>query len=352
MSDPRSVIDRALERVDLRPFTIQAFHRRREQKRRRQRIAAGVVGVTVGLFAVLIGTSIVRSGPAPAPASPHPPPPAPRQAQLTFSDDAGIIAIDLASGRRYVLAPGVSATAVRWSPDGSALVYESTTEPCSVVIRDIETGEERVLASCGSSTRYGASVDWSADGAWIAFSTSSNGGPGNLGRGIVLIRPDGTGEKPVTDTDGVPIDAGPFSLSPDGSAVVFGDGREIDVMNVDGTGRRSLANGMSPDWSADGSTIAFARDPNLPPSQQGHGDPFVWQFWSILPDGSGLTKLHSWPHCCLGALATGPMWSPDGSQIAGVALNRLRVIDANGRGARTIHDVSISSGTPAWRPSP
>ena len=105
MSDPRSVIDRELERVDLRPFTIQAFHRRREQKRRRQRIAAGVVGVTVGLFAVLIGTSIVRSGPAPAPASPHPPPPAPRQAQLTFSDDAGIVAIDLASGRRHVRRP-------------------------------------------------------------------------------------------------------------------------------------------------------------------------------------------------------------------------------------------------------
>ena len=199
--------------------------------------------------------------------------------------------------------------------------------------------------------RYGASVDWSADGAWIAFSTSSNGGPGSLGRGIVLIRPDGTEEKPVTDTDGVPIEAGPFSLSPDGSAVVFGAGREIDVMNVDGTGRRFLANGMWPDWSTDGSTIAFARDPYLPPSQRGSGDPFVWQFWSILPDGSGLTKLHGWPHCCLGAWAAGPVWSPDGAQIAGGALNRLRIIDADGRGARTVRGVTVLSGTIAWRPS-
>ena len=166
----------------------------------------------------------------------------------------------------------------------------------------------------------------------------------------MLIRPDGTEEKPVTDTDGVPIDAGPFSLSPDGSAVAFGAGREIDVMNVDGTGRRSLANGMWPDWSTDGSTIAFARDPNLPPSQQGHGDPFVWQFWSILPDGSGLTKLHSWPHCCLGAWVAGPVWSPDGAQIAGVALNRLRMIDADGHGARIIRRVTILSGSIAWRP--
>ena len=351
MPDLRSTVDRELERIELRPFTLESFHRRRERKRRNQRITAGVVGIVIGLMAVLIGTSIVRSGPAPAPASPHPPQPAPRQAQLTFSDDAGIVAIDLASGRRHVLAPGVSATAVSWSPDGSALVYESTTQPCSVVIRDIETGEDRVLASCGSPMRYGASVDWSADGAWIAFSTSSNGGPGSLGRGIVLIRPDGTKEKPVTDTDGVPIEAGPFSLSPDGSAVVFGTGREIHVMNVDGTGRRFLANGMWPDWSTDGSTIAFARDPYLPPSQRGGGDPFVWQFWSILPDGSGLTKLHGWPHCCLGAWVAGPVWSPDGAQIAGVALNRLRIIDADGHRARTIRGVTISSGTIAWRPS-
>ena len=220
-----------------------------------------------------------------------------------------------------------------------------------MVIRDIETGEDRVLASCGSPMRYGASVDWSADGAWIAFSTSSNGGPGNLGSGIVLIRPDGTGEKQVTDADGVPIEAGPFSLSPDGSAVVFGAGREIDVMNVDGTGRRFLGNGRLPDWSTDGSTIVFAKDPTLPPSLRGSGDPFVWQFWSILPDGSGLTKLHGWPHCCLGAWAAGPVWSPDGSQIAGVALNRLRIIDANGHGARTIRGVTILSGAIAWRPS-
>ena len=347
MSDLRSTVDRELERIELRPFTLESFHRRRERKRRNERIRAGVVGVVIALMAVLIGTNIVRSDPTPA--SPHPPPPAPGPAELTFSDDAGIVAIDLASGRRHVVAPGVSAAAFSWSPDGSALVYETTTEPCSVVIRDIETGADRVLASCGSPMRYGASVDWSADGAWIAFSTSSNGRPGSLG-GIVVIRPDGTGETTITDTDGVPIDAGPFSLSPDGSAVVFGTGL-LHVMNVDGTGRRFLGNGMWPDWSSDGSTIAFADDPYLPLSQRGSGDPFVWQFWSILPDGSGLTKLHGWPHCCLGAWAAGPVWSPDGAQIAGGALSRLRIIDADGRGARTVRGVTVLRGTIAWRPS-
>jgi len=349
MPDLRPVVDRELERIELRPFTLESFHRRRGRKRRNQRIRAGVVGTVFALLAVLIGASIVRSRPTPA--SPHPLPPAPRHAELTFSGDNEIVAIDLSSGRRHVVAPGVSAAAIAWSPDGSALVYESTTGPCSVVIRDIQAGEDHVLASCGSSMRYGASVDWSADGAWIAFSTSSNGGPGSLGTGIALIRSDGTGEKLVTDIDGMPVDAGPFSLSPDGSAVVFEVGREIYAMNVDGTGRRFVANGMRPDWSTDGSTIAFAKDPTLPPSLRGSGDPFVWQFWSIHPDGSSLTKLHGWPHCCLGAWAAGPAWSPDGARIAGGALNRLRIIDADGHGAHTIRGVTVLSGTIAWRPT-
>jgi hypothetical protein len=37
--------------------------------------------------------------------------------------------------------------------------------------------------------------------------------------------------------------------------------------------------------------------------------------------------------------------------LAGIALNRLRIIDTDGRGARTIHGASITSGTPARRPS-
>jgi hypothetical protein len=57
MSDPRSVLERAMERVELRPFTLDGFHTRRERKRRNQRIAAGVVGITVFVVAVWIVTA-------------------------------------------------------------------------------------------------------------------------------------------------------------------------------------------------------------------------------------------------------------------------------------------------------
>ena len=66
MSDIRSIVDRELERIEVRPFTLETFHRRRERKRRNERIRAGVVGIVIALIAVLIGTSIVRSEPTPA----------------------------------------------------------------------------------------------------------------------------------------------------------------------------------------------------------------------------------------------------------------------------------------------
>jgi hypothetical protein len=138
-------------------------------------------------------------------------------------------------------------------------------------------------------------------------------------------------------------------LSPDGSAVVFGAGREIDVMNVDRTGPRFVGARHVPDWSTDGSTIAFAR-PDLPPSQRGGGDPFVWQFWSILPMARASRNFMAGRT----AASVRGRQDPYGRLTVHRSrewLNRLRIIDADGHGARTIRGVTILSGTIAWRPS-
>jgi hypothetical protein len=57
MSETRPLVERAMERVELRPFTLDRFHDRRDRKRRSQRIAAGVVGIAVFLAAVWIVTT-------------------------------------------------------------------------------------------------------------------------------------------------------------------------------------------------------------------------------------------------------------------------------------------------------
>jgi Tol biopolymer transport system component len=212
----------------------------------------------------------------------------------------------------------------------------------------METGVERVLATGCGTHRFGASVDWSADGNWIAFTGPMSGGLGDPVLPVMLMHPNGTGEMQLKDPGGFPITAYAFSLSPDGSRIVFGSGAQIYTMNVDGSGRRLLAKGFSPDWSADGSTIAFEGHARRPGA---NGDPFIWQAWSILPDGSGLTKLYRREHCCLGLWATGPVWSPDGSLAAAVVRGRLRIIAGGGGSTRVIPALAIPAPSSlAWRP--
>jgi hypothetical protein len=57
MPETRPLLERVMDRVELRPFTLEGFHDRRDRKRRNQRIAAGVVGIAVFVAAVLIVTT-------------------------------------------------------------------------------------------------------------------------------------------------------------------------------------------------------------------------------------------------------------------------------------------------------
>jgi hypothetical protein len=53
MASDRSVVERQIERVELRPFTLDGFHQRRQRKERNRRIGSAlvalvVVGATIG----------------------------------------------------------------------------------------------------------------------------------------------------------------------------------------------------------------------------------------------------------------------------------------------------------------
>ena len=62
MSDPRTVLERELARVELRPFTLESVRRRRERKRRNQRIAAGVLGGAVAAVIVVVAIGTLSPG--------------------------------------------------------------------------------------------------------------------------------------------------------------------------------------------------------------------------------------------------------------------------------------------------
>ena len=128
---------------------------------------------------------------------------------------------------------------------------------------------------------------------------------------IYMINPDGTGLFNLTNNYSSNIDP---NWSPDGSRIAFLSDREdtdnehvlydIYVVNIDGFGLHRLIDNPGNDggisWSPDGKHIAFYSD------RQGSRDIYVMN-----DDGSGLSRLTDDPD-----LHGGPRWSPDGNRIA------------------------------------
>jgi TolB protein len=131
---------------------------------------------------------------------------------------------------------------------------------------------------------------------------------------------------------------------------------EIWVTNPDGTGERKISHAprgyldQGPDWSPDGSRIAFTRcAPN----------PGRCAIWSVKPDGSAEKMLSTSCRKSLCADDTAPSYSPNGHQLAFSRFDGVKdsivVADTNLRHPRQVfsfgHVPSAPSvGSPAWSP--
>jgi hypothetical protein len=66
MPDDRSLMEREMQRLELRPFTLEGFQRRREQRHRNRRIRAGVLAVLVAVAGTGALVRAFSSGTVPA----------------------------------------------------------------------------------------------------------------------------------------------------------------------------------------------------------------------------------------------------------------------------------------------
>ncbi|HEX7173551.1 MAG TPA: hypothetical protein VF365_13205 [Candidatus Limnocylindria bacterium] len=175
----------------------------------------------------------------------------PRGSALFVMDAEGTVLRQLPTGSE----PNPQVTGVAWSPDSSMIAFRldmgSATDPAPHrhVLRVINadgTGMHDLAEPAGSGCCTWSSTDerlaWSPDGTSVAFIRWTE-----AGRDVVVVNVDGSGERGLTRSG----DFSWFDWSPDGSLLVVFDQEsyEISVVNADGSGWRWLANGEFPAWA-------------------------------------------------------------------------------------------------------
>jgi Tol biopolymer transport system component len=161
-----------------------------------------------------------------------------------------ILTLDSGAVNRFIEQPDCAFgdSYLRFSPDGQRVVFQREgPEGMALFTATLDGQEQQQLTDWG----FGARPDWSPDGKWIVFmSTSEDGRDSELVVTLHRIRPDGTGLEALTGATGEPVrDVYPRYL-PDGSGVLFnrcssmGADCETRLIDVDGAHDRLLLEAM------------------------------------------------------------------------------------------------------------
>jgi hypothetical protein len=194
-----------------------------------------------------------------------------------------------------------------WSPDGTKIAFERDVVTNSGAIGSssifVVNPDGSGLTQLTSGSRD-SSPAWSPDGSRIAFSRA----------GILFVMKS-DGSNPVA-TGIAGLDAGSVSWSPDSKRLVYSrtdpsvGAHRLFIANADGSGESPIITDAClpwgaafPDWSPDGTKIAFLCD-----KQAGDSSIAI-----VSPSGGNVTTLFRNPTQDLYTFAR---WSPDGTQLA------------------------------------
>lgn len=225
------------------------------------------------------------------------------------------------------------------SPDGLSIAYWVNQSGYSgrlwVMASD---GTDQHLVSTTLTTMYDAPT-WSPNSRQLAYTQENNSGIG-------IVNVDGTGARTVISGD-----AAAPSWSPDGQWIAFTSNRSgsRDVWRIrpDGTGLTDLTNTPAVDdyaagWSPDGQRLAYMRG-NLNPTVD---------MWTMRSDGSDQRRLVALPDK---VIDTGASYSPDGTQITFAVrpvsdpfADDIYTVNADGTDVRQITHNATFNRSPHW----
>jgi len=221
-----------------------------------------------------------------------------------------IYVLDIKEGEPKPLTEGAIAHWPRWSPDGRRLALLSLppeegvhSKNGKLVIMTADGAEEQTIAAAGGTERYASILDWSPDGAKIAWESAHRSDGVLAGINVTDVETGESKELAPGQPGAMP------AWSPDGSLIAFvsyKDEEEVNpdiyIMDADGSNVRRFAHrdgdDIGPRWSPDGRQIVWwVRDKEGPPPHL---------FIAEVEDGKA-------KELGTGSRAT---WSPDGHHIA------------------------------------
>jgi dipeptidyl aminopeptidase/acylaminoacyl peptidase len=307
MSEVKDTLERESERYAIRDGAFDRMSRRRDRKRRNERVAAIVVGLAIAIVLVVIGSAVLRSARGHQPAN--------RTKQPILREGE-------------VLEIG----------DGGA----------TLVGTDTSTRDQRTLARCTDCFFAFRKFSASAGNRWIAYGSIkcvNSCGVDEPGDQMWVV---GAAGPPIRVVDGSWV----WAWSPTQDQLAFvartRHGAELVLLDPATSKRTSIVatQGAIPAlaWSPDGSMIAYVANEPTQPSRIFLVRP------GANPEGIGGPSI-SFACCSLDAINVfdNLVWSPDGTRLAlSTERDGLTVVPIDGSSERTVSDGHPQSF--AWSP--
>jgi dipeptidyl aminopeptidase/acylaminoacyl peptidase len=265
-------------------------------------------------------------------------------------DPHGLWLIHADGSGLHELAPGAPASgkvSFDISPDGSRVIFSTYNPPIQVWEVPVDGGDQKLLSTdCDGvpAECMDAAPAYSPDGKSIAFLRATETSS------VLAIRDLASGDVTILDStrsSSSEVWLDEPSWSPDGQQIVYykvvhdsaqdkvTDSR-IFIVNADGSGLHELAlpsetSWGDPDWSPDGTQIAFSSYPirylsggNIP------------EVYSVRPDGTDLQQLTS-----MGVGSGAPSWTSDGANLIYWGFRSFYIMNPDGSNALPINRAEL-----------